>query len=753
MKRVLRVLLATVVTVVVVMVVVPMFLGDKIGEIVKREAGKLVDARIEFSKLDVSLFRHFPQASLEITDLDVSGVGAFEGHSLVAAERIELAVDLWSVFGDSFEVEKVWLRRPSISALVLANGKANWDIMKESDEEPAATVESSTDEPTADEGSLSVALRSIMIRDAQLAYEDRESGIVLSLASLNLDLSGDLSAAETTLSLAVKAKQICFKSGNEQLVDKLDVAFSGDVAASFENNSYTLGGARLEAGGVKAKADGTVWLDDKGARAKLSLDCSGNRIGDILALVPAKELQELDVDGAIGLVAHLDGRLTTSRLPSFSVELSLDDVKMRLPEMPTITLTNGVATATRERLAIESIDLKVGRSDLALSGAVTSYWEYLTADATLGGSLKVASMLLDANELLASLGGEGSTADTTEHSAATMAEETAATTAFEVPERMNLALDASFDKVLFGKMDISQLRGAISLRNRTLALDNLSMRLFGGAASASAKYATVTREPKVSLKASFESASFRQTFEQLEIMQQVAPIFEKIEGSYSMSLAADMAFDEKFAVQPRSINGSGELRSGHFKLSNIKALDMLATAIGDTKLKAIECQEPTIIKFAIRNGAVETRPFDLRLGKTRLTLSGTTGLDTSINYNVHVAAPNNVNVDAKVKGTFASPKVSLDAAKTVETVLNTLGVDSSALNEATKASREDIVAEAEKRAAEIVELARKEAQKIVDKVSNPIAKIAAQAAADKLIKEAEAQAAKIVEEARKKVAQ
>ena len=214
-----------------------------------------------------------------------------------------------------------------------------------------------------------------------------------------------------------------------------------------------------------------------------------------------------------------------------------------------------------------------------------------------------------------------------------------------------------------------------------------------------------------------------------------------------------MAFDEKFAVQPRSINGSGELRSGHFKLSNIKALDMLATAIGDTKLKAIECQEPTIIKFAIRNGAVETRPFDLRLGKTRLTLSGTTGLDTSINYNVHVAAPNNVNVDAKVKGTFASPKVSLDAAKTVETVLNTLGVDSSALNEATKASREDIVAEAEKRAAEIVELARKEAQKIVDKVSNPIAKIAAQAAADKLIKEAEAQAAKIVEEARKKVAQ
>ena len=137
MKRVLRVLLATVVTVVVVMVVVPMFLGDKIGEIVKREAGKLVDARIEFSKLDVSLFRHFPQASLEITDLDVSGVGAFEGHSLVAAERIELAVDLWSVFGDSFEVEKVWLRRPSISALVLANGKANWDIMKESDEEPA----------------------------------------------------------------------------------------------------------------------------------------------------------------------------------------------------------------------------------------------------------------------------------------------------------------------------------------------------------------------------------------------------------------------------------------------------------------------------------------------------------------------------------------------------------------------------------------------------------------------------------------
>ena len=50
----------------------------------------------------------------------------------------------------------------------------------------------------------------------------------------------------------------------------------------------------------------------------------------------------------------------------------------------------------------------------------------------------------------------------------------------------------------------------------------------------------------------------------------------------------------------------------------------------------------------------------------------------------------------------------------------------------------------------MIESARAEADKLVEKATNPIAKVAARAAADKLIAEAERKAAQMIEQARNK---
>ena len=205
-----------------------------------------------------------------------------------------------------------------------------------------------------------------------------------------------------------------------------------------------------------------------------------------------------------------------------------------------------------------------------------------------------------------------------------------------------------------------------------------------------------------------------------------------------------------------SIDGSGELRAGNFKVSNVKALDVLAGVVKNDALKSITTTEPTIIKFAINDGKVTTKPFDVRIGKTKLTLGGKTGLDTSIDYDVAVALPDGINLAGKIGGTFSSPKIKLDAAKVVEDVVNQIVSSAAAKGvvpeNAKMPTKEDVVAEAEKAAAKLIESAKAEAQKMVDKVTNPIAKAAAKVAADKLVKEAEKKAAQMIEEARLKAA-
>ena len=284
-----------------------------------------------------------------------------------------------------------------------------------------------------------------------------------------------------------------------------------------------------------------------------------------------------------------------------------------------------------------------------------------------------------------------------------------------------------------------------------MTLDKLAMDLFNGKASAYAQYSTANaKSPKVSLDASFAEASFKTTFQQLELMQQIAPIFENIDGTYTMKLAAAMSLDGEMNPVLKSVNGSGQIKSGNLKLGNIKALAALSKALGDNKLADLQHTEPTLVSFTIKDGNLITKPFDIKIGGVKLTLSGTTGLDRSIDYAATVALPENLTAYAKIGGSFSSPKITLDTKKTVEQALANVGITKESVNAELQKQADALIAEAEKAGEKLVDAAKAERQKLIDKASNKIAKFAAEKAGDKLVSEAEKQSAKLVEEARRK---
>ena len=88
MKKIVKIAAIVVAVVLVIALVAPMVLRGKIAEIVKREANAMLDARLDFEKLDISLLRHFPRASLDLKGLTLVGEEPFAGDTIVAAQRI-----------------------------------------------------------------------------------------------------------------------------------------------------------------------------------------------------------------------------------------------------------------------------------------------------------------------------------------------------------------------------------------------------------------------------------------------------------------------------------------------------------------------------------------------------------------------------------------------------------------------------------------------------------------------------------------
>ena len=114
MKKFVKIAAIVVAVVLVIALVAPMVLRGKIAEIVKREANVMLDARLDFEKLDISLLRHFPRASLDLKGLTLVGEEPFAGDTIVAAQRISVVVNVMSLFGDEgFEVTKIILSEPA----------------------------------------------------------------------------------------------------------------------------------------------------------------------------------------------------------------------------------------------------------------------------------------------------------------------------------------------------------------------------------------------------------------------------------------------------------------------------------------------------------------------------------------------------------------------------------------------------------------------------------------------------------------
>lgn len=238
MKKFLKISAIVIAVLIVLLIAIPLLLKGKIADIVKTEANKMLNAKLDFEELDISLLRNFPKATIELKNLSVVGIGEFDGDTLVAADEIAAAVDLLSLFGDSgYEISYVTLDRPIVNAFIHKGGTVNWDIMKSDDteEENAITEETS-------DSAFDLQLRKFRITDASISYTDMESGTVFSTGKLNLALTGKLSGMQTALQCKASIQDILLSMDRVTYLKDAEIEIDMNLLADLDNYKFTFEG-------------------------------------------------------------------------------------------------------------------------------------------------------------------------------------------------------------------------------------------------------------------------------------------------------------------------------------------------------------------------------------------------------------------------------------------------------------------------------------------------------------------------------
>ena len=116
--KILKIVGIVVVLLIIALFAIPYFFQDAIKEKIAATINENVDATVSFADADLSLFRDFPQASVNIDKLLIINKAPFAGDTLVSLGDVDLSMSIRELFKDKSEPINV-------VAISAANGVVN----------------------------------------------------------------------------------------------------------------------------------------------------------------------------------------------------------------------------------------------------------------------------------------------------------------------------------------------------------------------------------------------------------------------------------------------------------------------------------------------------------------------------------------------------------------------------------------------------------------------------------------------------
>ncbi len=396
------------------------------------------------------------------------------------------------------------------------------------------------------------------------------------------------------------------------------------------------------------------------ATAKGRLD-----LGKVKDIYP---LEDMSLNGLVDADIAINGRMSHIEKEQYdkikaSGTVGLKDMQLEMEGIPAVDIKKSLLTFTPRYLQLSETAVNIGENDIVVDSKFENYIGYALKGTTLKGSLNVKSNHFNLNDFM--------TTDSTAVAATddAVVADTVAAGVIEVPSNIDFTMQAAFKKVLFDNMVFDNLNGTLAVRDSKVDMKNLSLNTMGGDVVVNGFYYTPQEaQPQFNAGFKLNKIEFAKAYNDLNVVRKLAPIFNGLTGDFSGNVNIDTKLDNTMSPILSTLTGAGSLSTKDLSLNNVKVIQVVADIVKKPSLKDTRVKDVNI-EFTIKDGRVNTKPFDVKLGDYKMNLSGSTGLDQTIDYKGEITIPTSAGkvaqlgtVDMNIGGTFTSPKVSIDMA-------------------------------------------------------------------------------------------
>jgi hypothetical protein len=395
LKKTLKITGIVFLSILLLLIAAPFLFKSQLKDLLRKEINKNVNATVEFSDLNLSLLRSFPQATVVLKDLSVINKAPFEGDTLAVSQELLLKMSVRELFkgsGEPKKIDEIRLNNAYVNIQVDSLGNASYDIAIQKD----TPVEETEPE------SFQLALRHYEITNSRLRYADDSQNISLLLEDFNHSGTGDFSLAQSELTTNTTSI-ISFDYDGTNYLSQNKLALDAIIRMDLDEMKFTFLENEAILNQLPLTFDGFFDINEDHNYIDLSFKTPTSDFKNFLAVIPetySKNIENVQTTGDFTVNGKLEGRIDDTLIPKMDIHILSNNASFKYPDLPKsvrdinidIKLLNTTGLMEDTYLTFDDMRFRIDEDRFSTTGSLRNLTDNMLVNMTLNGTINLANI-------------------------------------------------------------------------------------------------------------------------------------------------------------------------------------------------------------------------------------------------------------------------------------------------------------------------------------------------------------------------
>lgn len=395
MKKALKIIGIVLGVSIILLIAAPFLFKGSLEKILKKTINENLNATVNWEKLDLSLIRSFPNASLQLKNFSVINKLPFEGDTLISGKNLALDMGIKQLFkSKDLKIDGISLDEAFVNIKVDSLGNANYNIMAAENDSPKTA--SGSDE------NFTLELQQYEIKNSRIRYSDETMKTHFILNEFHHRGKGDLSEDISKLDTYTETRASFIMDGTEYLSNHkiaLDAVFEIDL----KNQKYSFLDNEAKINELPLVFTGFIQLHEDNTEVDLSFKTPSSDFKNFLALIPAeyvKQISDVQTTGDFIVDGKLVGFVDDDHIPTMDIKIQSNNASFKYPDLPKkvdqisldLLVKNETGLMKDTYINFPNITFRIDNEPFQMSGNARNFTENPLINLDIHGTINLANL-------------------------------------------------------------------------------------------------------------------------------------------------------------------------------------------------------------------------------------------------------------------------------------------------------------------------------------------------------------------------